>query len=219
MERDADLTKKIRRKCKKFGADIIGIADPKYFDRYPKKNQPENFLKDSRSVVILGLHINDIFLDAYYQDKKGYFHFADSILETICCKLKDLLMKEGFTSEIITYNPGFYLKEISALAGIGSIGKNNLLITEEFGSQVRLRALTTTAPLVCGEPILESEYCKDCDLCMKACPADAFSEGTYNREKCLSYNLSNLKKISDNIEIWCNVCIEACPMSEKALKK
>ncbi|MFX0070578.1 MAG: hypothetical protein ACFFAO_05745 [Candidatus Hermodarchaeota archaeon] len=219
MQRDIELTKKVRKYCKKIGANIVGIADPKHFDRYPEKNQPERFLKDSQSVIILGIHLYDIFLDAYFQFKKGYFQFADSIIETMCYKLKEFLFEQDFTSKVITYNPGFYLKEISALAGLGPIGKNNLLITEEFGSQVRLRALTTTAPLECGEPITISKYCENCNICIEACPAQAFSDGKYDREKCLSYNLSNLKKLSDTVSIWCNVCIESCPVGKKSNKK
>jgi len=217
MDRDINLTKKVRKYCKKIGADFVGFADPKYFDRFPKTNQPDSYLKGSKTVIILGIHLGDILLDVYYQPPKGrkYFHFADSILETLCYKVKDVLQERGYSSKIIPYNPGFYLKDISALAGIGPIGKNNLLITERFGSQVRLRALTTTAPLECGKPIEKSKYCENCNFCVEACPAQAFSERNYNRDKCLNYNLSNLKKLSDSISIWCNVCIEACPVGKK----
>ena len=216
MERDIDLTQKVRKYCKKIGVDVVGFADPKYFDRFPKTNQPESYLKDSLTVIILGKHLYDIMLDSYFQPPKArkYFHFADSILETFCYKVKDFLNEKGYSSKVISYNPGFYLKDISALAGIGPIGKNNLLITENFGSQVRLRALTTTAPLECGTPITKSKYCENCDLCIKACPAQAFSEGKYNKEKCLNYNFSNLTKLSESISIWCNVCIESCPVGK-----
>jgi len=38
-------------------------------------------------------------------------------------------------------NGGIYLKDAAVLAGLGTIGRNNLLITPEFGPRVRLRAL------------------------------------------------------------------------------
>ena len=123
-------------------------------------------------------------------------------------------MKKGFNSRVIPYSPGLYLKEAAALAGIGPIGKNNLLITENFGSQVRLRAIATTAPLICGEPITESKYRKECNLCIKACPANAFVEGKYIREKCYGYLETHKRNLSDNTIIECNVCIESCPIGK-----
>ena len=89
MERDIILTQKVRKYCKKIGVDIVGFTDPKHFDRFPKNNQPESYLKDSQTVIILGIHLYDIMLDSYYQPPKArkYFLFADSILETLCYKL------------------------------------------------------------------------------------------------------------------------------------
>jgi len=135
-------------------------------------------------------------------------------LENFCARLKKYLSKEGYESKTISYEPGLFLKDACALAGIGPIGKNNLLITDEFGSQVRLRALVTTAPLVCGDPILESMYCEGCNKCIEACPANAFLEGKYNKIICLPYCLSHLMKISEDTVIWCNLCIDACPIGK-----
>jgi len=144
-----------------------------------------------------------------------------SLLEKVgifCFKVKNYLFEIGFESVIIPYNPGLFLKDSAALAGIGPIGKNNLLILEEFGSQVRLRALTTKAPLLCGTPIFKSGYCEGCDICINSCPANAFPEGKYNKDICLPYNLSNMRKLSENTSIWCNICIESCPIGKKKSK-
>ena len=220
MERDENLTKKVNKFSKKIGVDIIGFADPKEFYRFQKYNRPESYLKESKTVIILGIHLFDINLDAWTLNPKTgkNHHFADSILEKLCFKIKNYILERGFESKIITYSPGLFLKDSAALAGIGPIGKNNLLIAEGFGSQVRLRALVTKAPLVCGIPILKSEYCKGCDICINACPANAFPQGKYNKDICLPYNLSNMRKLSENTSIWCNICIESCPIGKKSLK-
>jgi len=212
MERDLKLTEKIRKYCLKIGADVIGFADVKHFNKFQKYNQPENYLKNSKTVVILGLHIFDLVLDAWNinPDNGKNYQFADVILENLGNLTKGFIRELGYESEIISYTPGLFLKDTAALAGIGPIGKNNLLITENFGSQVRLRALVTTAPLKCGNPILESKYCKECDLCVKACPAGAFQNGKYNKDICQPYQLLHLKKLSENTSIWCNDCVESC---------
>lgn len=216
MERDIELTKKVEKYCLKIGANLVGFADPIHFKRFSKYHQPEQFLKGSKTVIILGLYLYDIILDAWNKDPdtgKSY-HFADSILERFCAKLRLFLLNAGYDSKIITYEPGLFLKDACALSGIGPIGKNNLLITEEYGSQVRLRALVTNAPLVCGKPILKSKYCEGCNKCIEACPANAFLEGIYNKAICLPYCLSHLRNLSENTAIWCNVCIDACPIGK-----
>lgn len=220
MENDKELTENLIKYSKKIGVDIIGFADPKCYEKFPKINRPERFLKDAKTVSIIGIHLYDIILDAWSQDQKTgkSFHYLDSILENRCYLIKEFLSKKGYNSVIIPYNPGLFLKDSAAIAGIGPVGKNNLLITKDFGSQVRLRAIVTNAPLKFGQPILESEYCKKCNICIESCPAQAFVNGKYVKDICLSYNLSNLKKLTEYTSIWCNICIESCPVSKKSLK-
>jgi epoxyqueuosine reductase len=217
MDRDINLTRKVEKFCKKIRIDTVGFVDPIFFERFPKFNQPESYLKGTTTAIIVGIYLDDILLDAWCNIPRNSrnFHFADSIIEGNCFKLINFLIEHGYESKLIPYTPGFYLKDCAALAGLGPIGKNNLLITERFGSQVRLRALCTTAPLICGKPIYSSKYCERCNICIEVCPAKAFSEGKYNKEKCLSYNLANRRILSDYTSIWCNVCIESCPIGKK----
>ena len=216
MERDIDLTKKVQDYCYKIGANIVGFADPIHFNKFSKDHQPEQFLKGSKTVVILGLYLYDIILDSWNRDPDTgkQYHFADSILTNFCARLTRFLSNEGYDSKIVSYEPGLFLKDACALAGIGPIGKNNLLITEEFGSQVRLRAIATSAPLVCRNPILKSKYCEGCNKCIEACPSNALLDGKYKKELCLPYCLSHLRILSKDTVIWCNVCIDACPIGK-----
>ena len=217
MERDEKLTRELMDYCKKIGINLVGFAAPLHFDRYPELNRPSFYLKDSNTVIIIGIHIYDIILDAWHNglDKQRNFHFADSILENYCNRVKEFLSSNGFHSIIFPYKPGLYLKDAAAFAGIGPIGKNNLLLTKEYGSQIRLRALITDAALLVGDPVNESKYCKECNVCQESCPAKAFSDGIYNKDLCLNYNLLNLQKLSEYTVIWCNICIESCPIGKK----
>jgi len=220
MEPDYKLTDQLTKFSKKNGIDIIGFANPKLYERFPKLNRPNRYLKDVKTVIIIGIYLYDIILDIWSQDQNSgkSFHYMDVILESHCHLVKDFLIEKGFQSVIIPYSPGLFLKDSAALAGMGPIGKNNLLITKQFGSQVRLRALVTNVLLKHGTPIYESNYCSECNICITTCPADALSNGKYNKEACLEYNLTNLKKLSDYSSIWCNICIESCPMVKKSKK-
>ena len=218
MKRDQNLTIEIKDYCKKIGADVVGFADPALFDRYSEFNRPQAYLEDSKSVIVIGFYLYDIVLDAWSHKEGEHIwkrHFADALVEQFCNRIRRFLLKKGFNSRVIPYSPGLFLKEAAALAGIGPIGKNNLLITNEFGSQVRLRAIVSDAPLTCGEPITKSEYCKECNICIDSCPSKALSNGGYIKAKCNEYMINHRRKISENVFIDCNVCIECCPVEKK----
>ncbi|MCZ7663434.1 MAG: epoxyqueuosine reductase [Thermoleophilia bacterium] len=74
---------------------------------------------------------------------------------------------------------GLYLKDAAVLAGLGSIGKNNLLVTANHGPRVRLRALAIDAVLDPTGPVA-LDPCDGCDApCRRACPQGAFSRTVY----------------------------------------
>lgn len=220
MERVNNLTKKLIEYSKKIGIDIIGFADPKLFDRFSEEFQPHAYLKEVETVIIIGIHLYDIMLDVWSRNEEigKSIQFADTVLKNYCNSISRFLFKHDYEYKIIQYNPGLYLKDSAALAGIGPIGRNNLLITEKFGSQVRLRAIVTTAPLELGIPIYESEYCKECRMCIDACPANAFPNEIYIKDICLEYNHANWKKLSEYTRLWCNECIESCPVGKENKK-
>lgn len=69
---------------------------------------------------------------------------------------------------------GIYLKDAAVLAGLGRIGRNNLLVTPEHGPCVRLRALTLDADLASTGPC-DFDPCAGCPApCRSACPRGAF---------------------------------------------
>jgi len=75
---------------------------------------------------------------------------------------------------------GIYLKDAAVLAGLGCIGKNNILITPELGPRVRLRAILLEEELIPTGPI-DFDPCNSCDeFCRKACPQSAFERIVYS---------------------------------------
>lgn len=207
------LTKELLEYCDKIGVDIVGFSDTTNFGSFNEIHRPDSYLSNSKTVIVIGFHLYDISLDAWSKDEKKEksYHFADSILVNQCHQIKSFLAKRGFKSKIVSYQPGLYLKDAAALAGIGPIGKNNLLISKKYGTQIRLRALVTEAELSYGIPIHESTYCKSCNICLESCPAGALEEGKFDKDLCRNYCIENLKNLSDNTVLWCNICIEVCP--------
>lgn len=63
-------------------------------------------------------------------------------------------------------------KTVATLAGMGWIGKCALLVTEEYGSAVKLGCVLTDAPLETAVPV-ETSRCGDCGVCAAVCPGQA----------------------------------------------
>ena len=68
------------------------------------------------------------------------------------------------------------------MAGLGTIGKNNLVVTPDFGPRVRLRAMLLSVDLPSTGP-LDFDPCVNCGMpCRAACPQDAFCSILYKPE-------------------------------------
>jgi epoxyqueuosine reductase len=118
-------------------------------------------------------------------------------------------------------------KTVATRAGLGWIGKCALLVTEEFGSAVRLSSVLTNAPLKAGNPINESQ-CGSCNICTTECPASAPSgenwvvgkprDTFFNAYACRKAALERATSAGFHATI-CGKCIEVCPRTRKYLNR
>lgn len=70
-------------------------------------------------------------------------------------------------------------KTIALMAGLGWIGKNNLLVTPEYGSALCISTVLTNAPLPTKNKSMVTSKCCACNICMEACPVDALHGATW----------------------------------------
>ncbi|MCF8052675.1 MAG: epoxyqueuosine reductase [Desulfobacterales bacterium] len=71
---------------------------------------------------------------------------------------------------------GVFLKDAAVLAGLGCIGRNNLLVTPSCGPRLRLRALFLEAEIDPTGPV-SFDPCKDCRVdCRRVCPEKAMNQ-------------------------------------------
>jgi epoxyqueuosine reductase len=71
---------------------------------------------------------------------------------------------------------GIYLKDAAVMAGLGCVGRNNMVVTPEYGPRVRLRAMALSVSIPSTGPS-RFDPCVHCDdRCRKACPQHAFDE-------------------------------------------
>jgi epoxyqueuosine reductase len=94
--------------------------------------------------------------------------------------------KYGIKTHHVNYwigQGGMYLKDSAVLSGLGCIGKNNLLITPEFGPRVRFRSMLLDEELTPTGPI-DFNPCDGCEeFCRKLCPQNAFDEIVLSSDK------------------------------------
>lgn len=101
-------------------------------------------------------------------------------------------------------------KKVGCLAGLGWIGRNNLLVNPEFGARFRLVTVLTDMPLETDSPL--EDDCGECRKCLDPCPAQAIGERRedFNHLTCFE-KLREFKKKRIVGQHICGVCVKACP--------
>ncbi len=224
------LEQEIRQMSLKWGADLVGFAASEQFDRFPAENRPTYTLSSAQTVIVLGLQMVDPLLDLWLHAPPttgaGRYStgraFEDEILRAVCYRLALAMFKRRIEAKVLPYGPiqekehnGFiYLKDAGVLAGLGVIGKNNLLITPDFGPRIRLRAIAISEKLPPSQMMTDNPWCANCDRCIQACPVNALQGGKYNKELCLT-SPDHKRPLSPGAELWCTRCSCVCPIGSR----
>ena len=116
----------------------------------------------------------------------------------------------------------FSFKYAAINAGLGWIGKNDVLITEEYGPRVRLSAVLIDHPFEYGNKMTESR-CGSCTKCVDICPHKALKGANWNikthRNEIIDYHLCNQKRSeyikSHGRKNACGLCMAVCPYGIK----
>jgi len=229
------IAKDIIKKAKELGASLAGIVVVASIRNSPSHQvyREIQWPSEANSVVVLALMHDhtDPWLD-WWDGKQGTP--GNRILINIGKDLARWLAQEyGITARDLAYQVdegGIFLKDAAVLAGLGAIGKNNLLITPEFGPRVRLRALMIDADVEPAGPI-DFAPCETCDMpCMRACPRGAFQSDSYDRSLCdeqMEQDKENgiPSKKADSVNSagilikYCRICEFVCPVARKEGKK
>lgn len=172
----------------------------------------------------------------------SYFHHYRTVnyfIDQTQLKIGNILQNNGYdyipipasqsiNTETIPFSGRFSHKEIACKSGLGFIGKNCLFLHKEFGPRVRLGTIFTNLDVssLCipnppEEPMLNPS-CKNCNLCIKACPSNALiGENTLSaqREHLLLPELcsQHMKKQYQHIGrgAVCGICMRVCPMGKR----
>jgi len=242
--------------ARELGADLTGIARVKDLENCPsgllapqlptikvglgkdnKKPGQVTWPDWARSILIIGLSHPESKpeMDWWYGEGSPP---GNQELIAICRALKGWLQENypGMKVSALPYHVeegGIFLKDAAVMAGLGIIGRNNLLISPLLGPRLRLRALLLEQELPSTGP-LNFDPCSHCEqYCLDSCPEEAFAEvfvkdlppdleklpaiqGNYSRLKCHDRMEKDLAAGSGEGEQYickfCRACEFSCPV-------
>jgi len=222
------LSEKLKDELTKFGADIVGFGDISELPEDIREGLPVG-------ICVAAAYPGEIIRGIAELPTKEYNEWYDRLnekLDSIVSQGADLLRKMGYTAvaqtrDYVNNRKGVQFEDITVLphktvatrAGVGWIGKCALLVTQEYGSAIRLSSILTDAPLDTAEPTNKSQ-CGGCLICTDACPGGAVSGGLwevgvyrdefFDAEKCRTTARARAKLGFGGDITICGKCIEVC---------
>jgi len=230
----SDLKDQILARCKKEEIPLAGFApadrwDTPLFDPWvPEEFRPRAIFPGTGTVIVLGLPVSLPVLETapsiHYHE---LYKTVNTLLDMQGYRLSEWLTAEGFPSTWIPrdgYGSISTLKEeprvffshrhAAFLAGLGTFGVNNTLLTPAFGPRVRFVSVFTSAVLP-PDPVMTRPVCIHCMRCVRACPVKALNGQDYPRgltdKKACATRSEALYKRSISP---CGLCIKVCPAGE-----
>jgi epoxyqueuosine reductase len=190
MQGTAAQSERIVQKARESGASLAGITSVARLaaSRSYAGEVPVRGAIDGHALLVLALAEGEQWPEFDWWDSQPGGTPGNRRLGNIMEQLIDWLdAEENLPARPLPYNiekGGIFLKGAAILAGVGAIGKNNLLMTPDFGPRVRLRAMHLQCELPQTGP-LDFDFCSACDMpCRRACPQGAFDDGVFNRKRC-----------------------------------
>ena len=212
---------KLKNESKKWGGTLFGVAQ--FSPHYIKTCGLDQKLLDKLPFGIsIGLRLADaVFEDLHDHPTLLYLHHyrqANYILDRIAFHGAALIQQLGgkalpvAASQIVDWdNQRAHLshKGLAQAAGLGWLGRNNLIVNPNFGARIRLVSILTDLPLRTDQPLVET--CGQCRQCIAVCPAGAIKEDVTGFDHLACFE--KLKEFRKNYNVGqyiCGVCQKAC---------
>lgn len=235
-----NLKKELLKKCRRLEIQLVGFA---HVDRWkvqpdelpntlspwiPEEFWPQSIFPEARTVIVIGLPVSLPIVETapsiYYQE---LYKTVNSALDSKAYEIANFLNERGFGSiylprdgygdiKILIDNPFAFFshKHAAYLAGLGSIGHNNVLLTPQFGPRVRFTSIFTAAKIE-QDPIKSDDLCIHCLLCVKNCPVIAIPEkGDFPPPVDKISCAKRSAELRDGYRSPCGICIKVCPVGK-----
>ena len=204
-----------------FEPDIVGVADLALYGK-PFIGLDNTHVERYTFAISFGFVLTQGVIDTVADGPNPlYLHHYRQLnyrLDAAAYLLAKTIEKEGFralpfaASQVVDWqNQKGHIshKHIGEIAGLGWIGKNNLLVNPVYGAMVRYNTVFTDMPLEAGKPLENS--CGSCDNCRRTCPAQAIGQTPADFDHLGCFHMVKRFKNEKNLGHYiCGICIEAC---------
>jgi len=201
------------------------------------RKHPASLLPGVRSILMLGVSYGTVLnsqphsvrqLSGIAECARGidYHHWIRSRLAVLAATHRELFPESRSRGTVDT--APIFEKHYAAVAGLGTIGKNTLLIHPQLGSKFFLGALLSTEQLSTEQaksiPVPKPfNPCGECRRCLDACPTGALcAPFVLDARRCLSYwTLEHRGELPKEIAdkrgsrfLGCDTCQSVCPHNQ-----
>ncbi|MFA9391322.1 MAG: 4Fe-4S dicluster domain-containing protein [Prolixibacteraceae bacterium] len=221
----------LREEINKQGADFVFFVDISHLPDHQNRKYPNAVLV---GLVLSPEYLQKITLTPDYVQKMiqqkqfdiDQFHLKEIQTDLMADDIAYFLNSKGFSacsqSEKNISSIGFYdertkstplpHKTIALMAGLGWIGKHNLLVSPKYGSALSMCTILTDAPLktVLYDP--KESACGNCTRCIHSCPVNALSGNTWTR------HTGRDELLDINVCTTCLQCLVLCPYTQKFIQ-
>ena len=246
-----ELTERIIHDAKALGFIAVGFSSPSrplFFDQFTSwisghkngemswlernirlREDPSLLLDGCRAIISLAYPYSShkpcttdgLTASRYSSPDQDDYHYR---LKILCSEIVNIIKSYdmGCSTRICVDSAPALERSIAYSAGIGFIGKNNMLIIPGTGSYFYLAEIFTSLPLDIPNNQTMDDRCGSCTLCIDACPMGALEKPfSINASRCLSYLTVEYKGKVGQLEgkkmgdcfFGCDRCQEACPFN------
>ncbi|NBW28492.1 MAG: tRNA epoxyqueuosine(34) reductase QueG [Flavobacteriaceae bacterium] len=195
-------------------------------NNFDKRLNPTLLVNGAKSVVSLLLNYYPSELQNQNSYKISKYAYGQDYHSVIKEKLKELLF--SIQANIGEVNGRAFVdsapvldKAWAAKSGIGWIGKNSNLLTQQVGSFYFIAELIIDLELEYDHAT--TDHCGTCTACIDSCPTDAIvAPYIVDGSKCISYFTIELKdnipsEMKGKFDDWafgCDICQDVCPWNK-----
>ena len=202
------------------GASLFGVADISDIKKDFELSQ--GLKKRVDRGVCLGISLSSLILSEIEQEPtKLYFHHyktANMFLDQLAFIVSRWIEEQGAcavpiaASQIIDWElqrAHLSHKKIGYLAGLGWMGRNNLLVSKKFGAQFRMVTILTDMKLRADKPLKDD--CGECLSCLEVCPVHAIRESGADFQHLICFEkLKSFQRQNIVSQFICGICVKAC---------
>ena len=158
-------------------ADVASIQDSFHIE-------PQESIAELTRGISMAVRLSDAVLESIVDRPtllyKHHYREANELLDAVAFRAASMIQKMGHRAMAIAASQTvdwrrqmghLSHKKVAVLAGLGWLGRHNLVVNPLHGARIRLVTVLTDMPLEIDRPL--EENCGNCRACIPACPNGA----------------------------------------------